>query len=114
MVEKREEEFTIHPLAPELRIDTYWAVAKRPHISESLSVSGLIHPPLSPGPTALDLPYVALFHADGPQTLILHCLKANAGVNIPTPLNLGTAAVYVKKLSLIALFILCVFYSQQT
>lgn len=62
VMEKREEEFTIHPLAPEHQVDTLWAVAKRPHISESLSMSGslgLVHPPLSPGAAALDTPYVA-------------------------------------------------------
>lgn len=59
-------------------------------------MSGLILPPLSV--TALDLPYVAPFQADRPQTLILQRLKPNAGVNIPTPLNLGIADVRDKKL----------------
>lgn len=58
--EEREGEFTIHPVAPERRIDT------RPHISVSLSMSaslGLVHLHLSPGATAPDLR--RYFEADG-------------------------------------------------
>lgn len=54
---------------------------------------GLVHPPLSWGAAALDPPTVRrCFDADGPRTLILRRLKANAGVNTLTPLNLEIAA----------------------
>lgn len=53
---------------------------------------GLVHPPLSPGAAALDPPVRRCFDADGPRTLILRPLKANAGVNTLTPFNLEIAA----------------------